>query len=130
MTVAACPLCAIVAGSADATVLRCWPDVIAVAAPRPRAPGHLLLIATDHFDDVAAAPHVAGVVMVAAAELAADHPRCDIIATREHARPSDEPRHLHLDLIPRTSPGEFAATGTAESVAVIGGDARISPAPE
>lgn len=129
MTVAACPLCAIVSGTADVTVLRCWPDVIAVAAPRPQAPGHLLLIATDHFADVAAAPHVAGVVMVAAAELASDHPCCDIIATREHARPGDAPRHLHLDLIPRTSTGEVAAP-EAGSIAVIGGAGRISPAPE
>lgn len=128
MTVPACPLCAIVSGNANATVLRCWPDVLAVAAPRPRAPGHLLLIPTEHVDDVADAPSVAAVVMAAAAEIAADHPVCDITTTHERTWPADEPRHLHLNLIPRTPAPEFTRTGTTESVAYVRGSDRVSRA--
>lgn len=105
--------------------MRCWPGVIAVAAPEPRAPGHLVLIADDHFDDVAAAPHVAGAVMVAAAEIASDHPHCDIIATCGSDRPGGEPGHLHLDLIPRAAPGEAAAAEREGAAAVIGAADRF-----
>lgn len=129
MAVPDCPLCAMVSGTTRVVTLRCWPDVIAVQAPSPRAPGHVLLIATDHFDDVAAAPHVAGVVMVAAAELAADYPCCTILATREEARAGDEPPHLHLDLIPRAPSSEFVRPGTADSLASIRGSGPFSRRP-
>jgi diadenosine tetraphosphate (Ap4A) HIT family hydrolase len=130
MTARGCRLCAIVSGTADATVLRCWPDVIAVVDPESGIPGQLRLIATEHFDDVASAPHVAGVVMVAAAEIASDYPRCDIIATHGPAHPGGEPRHLHLDLIPRTPPREFGRAAGFASLADSRGGRRISRRPE
>lgn len=70
-----CVFCEIVAGRADATVLREWEDAIAIV-PAGRGPivedGHFLVIPRAHVKDALADPVVAGMVMARTAELARD----------------------------------------------------------
>lgn len=98
-----CSFCAIVAGSAPATVVRRWPRVIAI---RPRrggvAPGHVLVIPHRHVVDVGADPAVSALTMTAAAELAADLESCNVITSQGRAATQTQP-HLHLHVVPRTS---------------------------
>jgi histidine triad (HIT) family protein len=95
-----CVFCRIVAGTAPATVVRRWPGVIAI---RPRggcAPGHVLVIPSVHVTDVGSNPAVSALTMTAAAELAAEHPACNVI-TSKGAEATQTVFHLHIHVVPR-----------------------------
>ncbi|MFC7387176.1 HIT family protein [Sphaerisporangium rhizosphaerae] len=97
---AACVFCDIVAGRAPATVLRTWPDTIAISPRHPVAPGHLLVIPHPHVIDVGQDPEVSATTMARAAELAAGLPACNVITSRGKAA-SQSVFHLHLHVVPR-----------------------------
>ncbi|MGW3008675.1 HIT family protein [Streptomyces sp. NPDC001219] len=96
-----CPFCLIVCGRAPATVLREWPETIAI---RPRhggvTDGHVLVIPRVHVADVAEDPVVSAATMLRAAELAAEAGDCNVITSRG-ASATQTVRHLHLHLVPR-----------------------------
>lgn len=97
-----CPFCLIVGGQAPATLLREWPETIAI---RPRhggvTAGHALVIPRVHVADVAEDPVVSATTMLRAAELAAEAGDCNVITSRG-ASATQTVRHLHLHLVPRT----------------------------
>ncbi|MFD5395222.1 HIT family protein [Streptomyces sp. NPDC127097] len=96
-----CPFCLIVCGRAPATVLRAWPDALAI---RPRhggvTAGHVLVIPRVHVADVAEDPVVSAATMLRAAELAAEAGDCNVITSRGPAA-TQTVRHLHLHVVPR-----------------------------
>ncbi|MGA4980022.1 HIT family protein [Streptomyces cinereoruber] len=98
-----CAFCAIAAGTAPATVVRDWGDVLAI---RPRRGGvaeeHLLVIPRAHVEDAGTDPKVSGRVMECAAELMAEHPAANII-TSKGAAATQTVSHLHLHVVPRTA---------------------------
>jgi len=94
----ACVFCAIVAGEAPATVIREWPDAIAIVPLRPVAPGHVLVIPRTHVADATVDPDVTAVTMRRAAELAV--PPCNLITSA--GRPATQTVfHLHIHVVPR-----------------------------
>ncbi|MFI9005512.1 HIT family protein [Streptomyces sp. NPDC053541] len=98
-----CAFCAIAAGTAPATVVRDWGDVLAI---RPRRGGvaeeHLLVIPRVHVEDAGTDPKASGRVMECAAELMAEHPAANII-TSKGAAATQSVSHLHLHVVPRTA---------------------------
>lgn len=94
-----CVFCEIVAGRAPATVVKRWPDAIAIL-PRSRGvtAGHTLVIPRAHVSDATVDPIVTGAVAARAAELAV--PACNIITSAGSAA-SQTVGHLHLHVVPR-----------------------------
>lgn len=95
-----CVFCAIVAGREPATVLAAWPGVIAIRPLEPVTDGHTLVIPQAHVVDVAEAPAISALTMVAAAELAGRHEACNVITSRGSAA-SQTQFHLHIHVVPR-----------------------------
>ncbi|MEV4643645.1 HIT family protein [Saccharopolyspora sp. NPDC049357] len=95
-----CIFCSIVAGKAPATVVRSWPDVIAIRPLNPVTAGHLLVIPHRHVADVGEAPDVSGYTMAAAADLTAELRAANII-TRKGVAATQTQFHLHLHVVPR-----------------------------
>lgn len=96
----ACIFCDIVAGTAPATIVREWPDAIAI---RPRGgvnDGHVLVIPRVHVADAGVDPVVSAATMAAAAELMAEHPAANIITSRGVAA-TQTVFHLHIHVVPR-----------------------------
>jgi histidine triad (HIT) family protein len=97
---APCVFCAIAAGEAPATVVREWPDVIAI---RPRGgvnAGHTLVIPRAHVADAGTDPEVSARTMACAAELMAGHRDANIITSKGSAA-TQTVFHLHLHVVPR-----------------------------
>jgi histidine triad (HIT) family protein len=95
-----CVFCRIVAGQAPATVIRRWPCAVAIAPRHPVTPGHVLVIPSVHVADVGTDAAVSAVAMLAAAELAAEHPACNVITSRG-PEATQTVFHLHLHVVPR-----------------------------
>lgn len=93
-----CVFCAIISGDEPATVIRRWPDVIAIAPLNPVTEGHTLVIPTDHVRDAIENPAVTAKTMHAAAELATAP--CNII-TSAGREATQSVFHLHLHIVPR-----------------------------
>jgi histidine triad (HIT) family protein len=109
----ACVFCAIVAGDSPATVVREWPDAIAI---RPRGgvnAGHVLVLPRVHVPDAGADPDVAAAVMRRAAELMAGHDAANIITSRGRAA-SQTVFHLHVHVVPRTAGDELPLPWTPQ----------------
>ncbi|MDH6700919.1 HIT family protein [Streptomyces griseoviridis] len=95
-----CPFCDIVAGRAEARVVRRWPDSLAIVPLGAVTPGHLLVIPKRHVADVGTDPLVSATTMARAAELAAEFDACNIITSR--GEPATQTVfHLHLHVLPR-----------------------------
>lgn len=96
-----CAFCAIGAGRAPATVVREWPDALAV---RPRRGGvnhsHVLVIPRVHVQDAGTDPVVTAAVMARAAELVAERPAANLI-TSKGAAATQSVFHLHVHVITR-----------------------------
>lgn len=97
-----CPFCEIAAGRAPATIIREWPDALAIVPLGPVVDGHTLVIPKTHVTDFAADPVVAAATMSRAAELAGTHPASpmNLITSRGRAA-TQSVFHLHLHLVPR-----------------------------
>ncbi|MFJ5559347.1 HIT family protein [Streptomyces sp. NPDC093250] len=95
-----CSFCAIVAGLAPATIVRRWPDCLAIVPLSRVTPGHVLVIPHAHVADVATDPEVSAATMRRAAELSHGVGACNIITSQ--GRPATQTIfHLHLHIVPR-----------------------------
>lgn len=104
MSESECVFCEIVAGRAPATIVRRWPDAIAIRPLAPVTEGHVLVIPRTHVRDVGEAPAVSASTMARAAELAAKLPAVNVITSRGTAA-TQTVFHLHLHVVPRR-PGD------------------------
>jgi len=93
-----CPFCLIIEGRAEATIVRRWPDAIAIVPLNPVTEGHLLVLPLRHVRDVAEDPDVSAATMRAAAELATAP--CNVI-TSAGPEATQTVWHLHLHVVPR-----------------------------
>lgn len=109
----ACVFCSIAAGSASATIIREWPDALAI---RPRSggvnDGHLLVLPRVHVEDAGTDPEVTATVMRRAAELMAEHSNANVI-TSKGAAGTQTVTHLHGHLVPRTAGDGLPSPGPA-----------------
>lgn len=97
-----CPFCEIVAGRAPATIVREWPEAIALVPLNPVVGGHLLVVPRQHVPDFTTAHYVSAITMHRAAELAKEiGGPMNLITSRGRAA-TQSVFHLHLHLIPRT----------------------------
>ncbi|MCF2130867.1 HIT domain-containing protein [Strepomyces sp. STD 3.1] len=97
-----CPFCAIMAGRASATIVRRWPDALAIVPLSAVTAGHMLVIPKEHVADVGVDPAVSAATMRRAAELAGDMGACNIITSRGGLA-TQTVFHLHLHVLPRRS---------------------------
>src|SRR5690606_21559959 len=88
-----CVFCEIVAGRAPAKFVRQWADTIAIVPLNPVTDGHVLVIPKNHVRDASESPHVAGLTMARAAEIA--KPPFNIITSAGRAATQSD-LHLHL----------------------------------
>ena len=95
-----CVFCDIIAGTASATVVRRWPDAIAIVPLGPVVEGHTLVIPTVHVRDALEDPEVTAATMRRAAELAM--PPCNLITSVGQAA-TQSVFHLHVHFVPRAT---------------------------
>jgi len=104
---APCWVCAVVAGTAKATVVVDTPDVLALVSPLALAPGHVLVVPRRHVRDVYTLPEaLAGPVLATASRVAAALKRAfgaDGVTLRQNndAAGGQEVFHFHLHVVPR-----------------------------
>jgi histidine triad (HIT) family protein len=102
MTDQPCPFCEIIAYRAPATIVRVWPDALAIVPLGPVVDGHLLVIPHDHVSDFSADPDVTAITARRAAELALERGLiCANLITSMGAAATQSVFHLHLHLVPR-----------------------------
>jgi histidine triad (HIT) family protein len=99
-TVDHCVFCSIAAGTAPATVVREWPDALAIVPLGPVTVGHVLVIPRQHVANVGEDPAVSAATMARAAELAAELPAANVI-TSKGSEATQTIWHLHLHVVPR-----------------------------
>jgi len=93
-----CVFCKIITGRAPATFVRQWADAVAIVPLHQVTDGHLLVIPKTHVRDASESPHVAGLTMARAAEIA--RPPFNII-TSAGREATQSVWHLHLHIVPR-----------------------------
>ncbi|MFF3928305.1 HIT family protein [Streptomyces hirsutus] len=98
----ACVFCEIVAGRAPATIVREWPDALALVPLGPVVDGHTLVIPRQHVADFGEDPDVSATTMRRAAELAAGEQPMNLITSRGREA-TQSVFHLHLHLVPRAA---------------------------
>lgn len=96
-----CPFCEIIAGRAPATIVREWPDALAIVPLNPIVDGHLLVIPKTHTPDFSTAQYVAAMTMHRASELAAESDQPMNLITSRGREATQSVFHLHLHLVPR-----------------------------
>ncbi|SIO84636.1 HIT family protein [Nocardiopsis sp. JB363] len=98
-----CVFCRIADGTAPATVVRQWPDALAI---RPRSggvnDGHLMVIPRTHVQDAGVDAAVTAATMARAAELMAQLPTANLI-TSKGAAATQSVFHLHVHVVPRAA---------------------------
>lgn len=110
-----CPFCEIVAGRAPATVVREWPEVIAIVPRSPVVLGHTLVIPKTHVADFTVDPDVTGVTAQHAAELARDLNLINANMITSKGRPATQSVfHLHLHLVRRAEDDGLALPWTGQ----------------
>lgn len=98
-----CPFCEIIAGRAPATVIRDWPDAIAIIPIDQVVLGHLLVIPKKHVTDHAADPETTAVAARRFAELSRDLGHADNMISSRGRPATQSVFHLHLHYIPRAT---------------------------
>ncbi|MFI5987780.1 HIT family protein [Streptomyces sp. NPDC051555] len=102
-TPAACVFCDIAAGRAPASVIREWPDALAI---RPRggvSDGHVLVIPRAHVADAIEDPVITGSTMMRACELGADLKSDLNLIANVGPDATQTIYHLHIHLMPRSA---------------------------
>ncbi|HWD02689.1 MAG TPA: HIT domain-containing protein [Amycolatopsis sp.] len=111
-----CIFCRIVTGRAPATVVREWPDAIAILPHGGVTPGHVLVIPRDHVADASVCPEISARTMARAAELMAEHPAANIITSRGSAA-TQTVFHLHIHVVPRAADDNLPLPWTPQQTA-------------
>ncbi|MFF7190542.1 HIT family protein [Streptomyces sp. NPDC008222] len=101
MTNQPCPFCEIVTGRAPATIIREWPNALAIVPLNPVVEGHTLVIPKLHVADFVEAPVTAGETMRRASDLAAELGGPMNLITSKGREATQSVFHLHLHLVPR-----------------------------
>lgn len=96
-----CPFCAIVAGTAPATIVREWPETLAIVPLGPVTDGHLLVIPKQHVQDFTTDWWISARTMSRASELAAETEQPMNVITSRGREATQSVFHLHLHLVPR-----------------------------
>lgn len=96
-----CPFCEIVAGRAPATIIREWPDALAILPRGPVVDGHTLVIPKEHVTDFADDPTVSADTMLHAAQLMRWTDRPMNLITSKGREAGQSVGHLAVELIPR-----------------------------
>ncbi|GAA2587781.1 HIT domain-containing protein [Actinomadura fulvescens] len=120
---AKCVFCEIIAGRAPASVVREWPEIIAIRPRHPVTPGHVLVIPHTHVSDVGVDPDVSARTMAAAAQLAGELDAANVITSRGAAA-TQTIRHLHLHVVPRQHGDGLPLPWTPQHPARTSGGAR------
>lgn len=113
-----CVFCQIARGEAPATVVREWPETIAI---RPRGggvnDGHVLVLPRVHVADAGVDWLVTGRTMARAAELMAEHEAANLITSRGVAA-TQSVFHLHVHVVPRETGDGLALPWTPRPAAL------------
>lgn len=95
-----CVFCKIAQHQAPATIVEETPRHIIIEPLGPHAPGHVLVMPTDHLRDVVEAPIRSGHILEAAARYAGRFEAANILVSRGTAA-TQSVMHLHWHVIPR-----------------------------
>ncbi len=109
-----CPFCEIVAGRAPATVVRDWPDAVAIVPLNPVTDGHVLVMPRSHVADFTEDPVCTALVMRRAAEMGAAPMN---LITSAGTEATQTVRHLHVHLVPRAADDGLPLPWTPQPVA-------------
>lgn len=101
MSTLPCVFCAIVAGTEPATVIRSWPDAIAIVPLAPVTAGHWIVIPTACVADYTTDPVVTAATVARAAQLAATRQVASNLITSAGRAATQSIFHLHIHLVPR-----------------------------
>jgi histidine triad (HIT) family protein len=96
-----CPFCKIVAGTAPATIVREWPETLAIVPLDRVVEGHLLVIPKQHVQDFTTDWWISARTMSRASELAAETEQPMNVITSRGREATQSVFHLHLHLVPR-----------------------------
>lgn len=113
LTFIGCPFCEIIAGLAPATVVREWPNAIAIVPLNPVTEGHTLVLSKDHAPDFTSGAEALLWPMMAAADLGREMGGDMNLITSRGAAATQTVFHLHLHLIPRREGDGLALPWTA-----------------
>jgi histidine triad (HIT) family protein len=94
--------CKIVSEQSPATILRQWPDAIAITPLGPVVDGHVLIIPRWHVEDVAYDASVTSMVMRRVADYINefDVGECNVITSRG-VNATQTVFHMHVHIVPR-----------------------------
>ncbi|MEV8536150.1 HIT family protein [Streptomyces sp. NPDC051211] len=121
-----CAFCDIAAGRAPATLVRRWPQVLAIVPLDPLTPGHLLVLPYEHVPNAGAHPLISAITMAAAAELVADLPSANILTSK--GRPATQTvDHLHLHVVPRQEGDSLPLPWTPQHAARTAAQGTATP---
>jgi histidine triad (HIT) family protein len=96
-----CVFCEIIAGRAPATVVKDWPNALAIVPLKPVTDGHVLVMPKDHSADFTTGSEALLWAMMSAAQLAREmHGPMNLI-TSKGVEATQSVFHLHLHLVPR-----------------------------
>lgn len=96
-----CVFCEIIAGRAPATVVRAWPDTIAIHPRHPVTPGHVLVIPRAHVPDAATDHLITGTTTARASEIGAALTAPHNLITSIGSEATQTVFHLHVHVVPR-----------------------------
>jgi len=109
-----CVFCEIIAGRAPATVVRDWPNALAIVPLEPVTEGHTLVIPKDHAPDFTSGSETLLWAMMSAAQLAREMGGDMNLITSRGPAATQTVFHLHLHLIPRREGDGLALPWTVE----------------
>lgn len=96
-----CVFCEIIAGSAPATIVKEWPDALAILPLKPVTDGHTLVMPKIHSTDFTTGSEALLWAMMSAAQLAREIGGPMNLITSKGTEATQSVFHLHLHLIPR-----------------------------
>lgn len=96
-----CIFCEIVAGRSPATIVRDWPQALAIVPLNPVVEGHTLVLPKDHVEDFTAQTDATLFAMLSAMQLGHELGGPMNLITSKGREATQSVFHLHLHLVPR-----------------------------